>query len=150
MTAAVSGWKNVGSGPQWTPYIAQLEVQYSLPTDLLARVAYQESRFREDIIRGTTASPAGALGMFQLMPQYFQSVNVPRPYTDADVQAQANEAAGQLAKLYQSTQDWTLALAAYNAGLGNVEKYGGIPPYPETQNYVAEISADVPALASSA
>jgi soluble lytic murein transglycosylase-like protein len=149
MSAALSGWKNVGSGPTWTPYIAQVEQQYALPTDLLARVAYQESRFREEIIRGTKSSPAGALGMFQLMPQFFQTVNVPTPYSDADVQAQAQEAAGQLAKLYQSTRDWSLTLAAYNAGLGNVQKYGGIPPFQETQDYVAQITADVPALTAS-
>jgi len=149
VTAALSGWKSVGSGPQWTPYLASVEAQYAIPTDLLARVAYQESRFREEIIRGTKPSPAGALGMMQMMPQYFQSVNVPVPYTDADVQAQVQEAAGQLVKLYQSTGDWQLALAAYNAGLGNVQKYGGVPPFQETQDYVAQITADVPAIASA-
>jgi soluble lytic murein transglycosylase-like protein len=149
VTAAIAGWKSVGSAPQWTLYIAEVEAQFNLPTDLLARVAYQESRFREEIIRGTKASPAGALGMFQMMPAYFQSVNVPVPYSDAAVQAQAQEAAGQLVKLYTATGSWPLALAGYNAGLGNVQKYGGIPPFQETQDYVAQITADVPAIASA-
>lgn len=140
----VTPWKSAGSGPQWVPELNAVEQQFGIPTDLLARVAYQESRFREDVIRGTTASGAGALGMMQLMPQYFPSVNVPRPYTDADVRNQITAAAQQLSRLYGQFGDWSLALAAYNAGAGNVEKYGGIPPFPETQNYVAQITADVP------
>lgn len=145
--AAVVGWKNVGSASAWLPYLAQAEQQFNLPQDLLARIAYQESRFREEIIRGTKASPAGALGIMQMMPQYFQSVLAPRPYSDADVMAQIQESAKQMASLYTSTGSWPLALAAYNAGLGNVQKYGGVPPFAETQAYVAQITADVPALA---
>lgn len=141
----VTPWKSAGSGPQWVPVLNATEQQFGMPPDLLARVAYQESRFREDIIRGTKASGAGALGMMQLMPQYFPIVNVPRPYTDADVTNQINAAATQLNTLYSRYGDWSLALAAYNAGAGNVDKYGGIPPFTETQNYVAQILTDVPA-----
>ena len=140
----VTPWKSAGSGPIWVPVLNAAEQQFGIPTDLLARVAYQESRFREDIIRGTKASGAGALGMMQLMPQYFPVVNVPRPYTDTDVTNQITAAAQQLSQLYSRFGDWSLALAAYNAGAGNVEKYGGIPPFSETQNYVAQITADVP------
>lgn len=146
LTAAVVGWKNAGSGPAWVPFLNQVEVDYSLPQDMLARQAYQESRFIEKIIRGSKASSAGALGIMQMMPQYFNSVNVPTPYTDADVQNQIEQAAQQMASLYQSTGNWSLALAAYNAGLGNVQKYSGIPPFSETQNYVSQIVADVPSL----
>lgn len=140
----VTSWKNAGSGPAWVPVMNAIEQQYGIPTDLLARLAYQESRFRESVIRGTTASSAGALGMMQLMPQYFQSVNVARPYTDADVTNQISEAGQNLASLYAQLGSWPLALAGYNAGAGAVKKYGGIPPFPETQNYVAQITADVP------
>lgn len=147
VTAAIAGWKNVGSGPQWMQTLNAVEIQNNLPTDLLARIAYQESSFRESIIRGTKPSPVGALGIMQMMPQYFQTVNVPRPYTDDDVVAQIEEAAAQVKSLYQSTGDWGLTLAAYNAGLGNVHKYNNtIPPFPETQKYVSQIMADVPAL----
>jgi peptidoglycan DL-endopeptidase CwlO len=146
ITAAIAGWKNVGSGAQWIPYLNQAEDQYGLPADLLARIAYQESRFRDDIIRGTKVSPAGALGLMQMMPAYFQSVNVPRPYTDTDVVNQIDEAARLMVANFQSTKSWPLAIAAYNAGLGNVKKYAGIPPFAETQNYVAQVTADVPSL----
>jgi soluble lytic murein transglycosylase-like protein len=147
--SSVVGWKNVGSAADWLPTIAQAEQQHGLPTDLLARMAYQESHFREEIIRGTKASPAGALGILQLMPQYFRSVNTPTPFTDADVRNQIDEAAQQMQSLYSQFSDWSLALAAYNAGAGNVRKYNGIPPFTETQNYVAQITADVPSLGAA-
>lgn len=150
VVASLAGWKNVETGPQWVPYLNQVEAQMGLPPDLLARVAYQESSFKDAVIRGTQRSSAGALGMMQMLPQYFASVNVPTPFTDADVQAQIQESAQQLLTLYNDTGSWSLALAAYNAGLGNVQKYGGIPPFPETQNYVANITADVPAIAGAA
>jgi soluble lytic murein transglycosylase-like protein len=140
----VTPWKSAGSGPRWVPVLNAVEQQFGIPTDLLARLAYQESRFREDVIRGTTPSGAGALGMMQMLPQYFDSVNTPIPYSDAAVTAQISQAAQNLVSLYNKFGSWPLALAGYNAGAGNVEKYGGIPPFPETQNYVAEITADVP------
>jgi peptidoglycan DL-endopeptidase CwlO len=146
-TLGLVDWKNAGAGPTWVPVLNQVEGQYGLPADLLARMAYQESSFRESVIRGTTASTAGALGILQLEPAYFSSVRVPKPFTDADVRAQIGQAAQQMQSLYSQFGDWSLALAAYNAGAGNVEKYGGIPPFTETQNYVADITADVPALA---
>jgi soluble lytic murein transglycosylase-like protein len=94
-----------------------------------------------------TVSPAGALGIMQLMPKFFTSVRVARPYTDNDVGNQIEEAAHFLAGLVKATGDWDLAIAAYNAGLGNVQKYGGVPPFRETQDYVAQVTADVPSLA---
>ncbi len=144
---ALAGWKNVNEGPTWVPYLNSVEQQYGIPADLLARVAYQESSFRQSIIDGTKASPAGALGMMQLLPQYFTSVNVPRPYTATDTQQQIDEAARNLLTQFNTFADWQLALAAYNAGAGNVKKYAGIPPFPETQAYVADITADVPSIA---
>lgn len=143
---ALAGWKNVNKAADWLPTLAAAEVSAGLPTDLLARIAYQESHFREEIIRGTQASPAGALGIMQMMPQYFQSVRAQQPYSDDAVTSQINEAANLLASLYTRFKSWPLAIAAYNAGAGNVSKYGGIPPFAETQNYVAQVTADVPGL----
>lgn len=138
-------WKDELEGPKWLSALGTAEGTYGLPTDLLARIAYQESHFRPEIIDGTLASPAGALGMMQLMPQYFSSVRVPIPFSFDDTSAQIEEAAKFLASLQGSTHNWSLTVAAYNAGLGNVEKYGGIPPFPETEDYVREILADVTA-----
>ncbi len=144
--SAIVGWKNVGSAATWLPYLAQAELQYNLPTDLLSRIAYQESHFREDIIRGNKLSSAGAEGLMQLEPAYYASVNVARPYTDADVITQINDAAKEMVHLYQRFSSWPLAIAAYNAGEGTVHKYAGIPPFKETQDYVNQITADVPSV----
>jgi soluble lytic murein transglycosylase-like protein len=144
--ASIAGWKNVGQGAKWAPILDSIGASYRLPPDLLARVAYQESHFRDDIIRGTTPSSAGARGIMQMMPQFFSSVNVSRPYTDDAVRSQIVEAAAHLSQLYASLKSWPLTLAAYNAGQGTVQQYGGIPPFPETQAYVAQIRADVPNL----
>jgi soluble lytic murein transglycosylase-like protein len=147
MVSSLGGWKNTGSAAAWLPTLAQAEIDNDIPTDLLARIAYQESHFRETIIRGTLTSPVGALGIMQMMPQFFQSVRVATPFTDDAVTTQIYEASNYLASLYTEFKSWPLAIAAYNAGAGNVQKYGGIPPFTETQNYVAQITADIPGLA---
>lgn len=144
--AAFMGWETVNQGPVWVPVINQTEAALGIPPNLLARQAYQESRFRPEIIDGTQASPAGALGIMQLMPQYFTSVQVQRPYTIADTQAQISEAGNYIASLFAQFGDWGLALAAYNDGPTNVKHFmAGVRALPtETQNYVAQILADVP------
>jgi soluble lytic murein transglycosylase-like protein len=146
ITAAVAGWKQVQLGPTWVPVINAAEAQYGIPPDLLARVAYQESHFRPDIISGNKVSSAGALGIMQLMPQYFDTVRVSRPFTDSDTSAQIQQAAGELARLYNYYGDWALSLAAYNDGQGNVDAYrAGTRPLPDkTYSYVSDILADVP------
>lgn len=79
-------------------------------------------------------SPVGAVGLFQLMPSSFPGVNINDPITNIDT------GVNYLASLLnQYNGDTTLALAAYNAGPGNVAKYGGVPPFPETQDYVSTI-----------
>lgn len=146
VTAAVSGWARVHQGPQWVPVINAAESMAGIPANLLARMAYQESHFRPEFIDGTKASEAGALGILQLMPQYFSTVRVPRPYTPQDTAAQIQEAAGELARLYRHYQDWGLAVAAYNDGQGNVDRYvAGNRALPaETITYVSDVLTDVP------
>lgn len=144
--AALSGWQAVQLGPQWIPVINTAENQMGLPPNLLARMAYQESHFRPEIIDGTRSSPAGALGILQLMPQYFNTVRVPVPFTPQDTGAQIQQAAQLLSSLYRHYQDWGLAVAAYNAGQGHVDGYvAGTRALPaETLNYVSQVLADVP------
>lgn len=146
VTAAISGWASVEQGPVWVPVINQAETAAGIPANLLARMAYQESHFRPDVIDGSTPSSAGALGILQLMPAYFSTVQVPVPFSTQDTMDQITQAAGQLAALYDEFSDWTLAVAGYNAGAGTVSKYingtGTLPA--ETQAYVADVIADVP------
>jgi soluble lytic murein transglycosylase-like protein len=146
ITAAVSGWQSVGEGPTWLPVLNAAETQYGIPTNLLARLAYEESTFRSDVIQGLTSSSTGALGLMQLEPAYFSSVTVPIPFTAADTQNQIAQGAQQLASLYAHFNDWGLALAGYNDGQTNVDAFvAGTRALPqETVNYVAGIITDVP------
>ena len=81
-------------------------------------------------------SPKGAQGLMQLMPSTAQRFGV----TDSFDPRQNIEAGVRYLKLLQDTfQDDRLAIAAYNAGEGAVAKYNGVPPYPETVNYVAKV-----------
>jgi soluble lytic murein transglycosylase-like protein len=139
VTTGVTDWRNVGEGATYVPYLNTTEAQYSIPADLLARIAYQESHFRADIIDGSTVSPAGAVGIMQLMPQYF-------PGAGENAIADIATAGQYLSKLYSQFGDWQLAVAAYNDGPGNVKAYlAGTKTLPlETQNYVADVFADVP------
>lgn len=144
--AAVQGWQAVNQGPVWIPALNAAESQFGIPTNLLARIAYQESRFRPDVIAGTKVSSAGALGLMQLLPTYFASVRVPVPFTADDTAAQIQEAAQELVRLYNVFGDWSLAVAAYDDGQGNITKYlAGNRALPaETTNYVSSVLADVP------
>lgn len=124
---------------RWRPVIARAEQAHGVPSGLLHRLLYQESRFRSDIINGETTSSAGAEGIAQFMPATAAGLGV----DPLDPEQAIAGAARYLRDLYRQFGSWRLALAAYNAGPGNVKKYGGVPPFPETQNYVAQITADV-------
>lgn len=97
---------------------------------LLRAVAWTESRGRQNAI-----SPKGALGIMQLMPGTAAELRVNPLDPDANVHGGARYLARQLARF----QSVPLALAAYNAGPGAVIRWGGIPPYLETQSYVAQV-----------
>jgi peptidoglycan DL-endopeptidase CwlO len=127
----------VDAGPATVPYAAEFaraEAATGVPARVLAAVARAESNFRADAV-----SPAGARGLMQFMPATAAEMNV-NPFDPAS----AIDGAARL--LRQHLKDFgslPLALAAYNAGPGAVRKYGGIPPYAETQAYVEKIMADL-------
>ncbi|WP_432491095.1 NlpC/P60 family protein [Kineococcus auxinigenes] len=110
------------------------EGRYGLPTGLLSAVAKQESGYDPDAM-----SPAGAIGLMQFMPGTARDVGI-----DPRDPMQAIDGAGKLLASHLKTfGSLEKALAAYNAGPGNVRKYGGIPPFNETQNYVKKIMANL-------
>lgn len=105
---------------------------HGVPANLLAAVAKAESGLNPN-----ATSPAGAEGLMQLMPGTAAGLGV-NPWDPASA---IDGAARLLSSDYQRFGSWSLALAAYNAGAGAVASYGGIPPYPETENYVTKVLA---------
>ena len=99
---------------------------------LVREVARQESGFRPCVV-----SPKGAEGLMQLMPATQAQFQVRDPFQAEESLAAGAKLLKQLLDRYNG--DLSLALSAYNAGSGRVDKAGGIPEIPETKNYVAEI-----------
>ncbi len=99
--------------------------------EIYVRQIDQESGFNPEAL-----SPAGASGIAQMMPGTAAGLGVDPWDPHASLIA-----AAQLMRSYldKYSGDWALALAAYNAGSGAVDQYGGIPPYEETRRYVASI-----------
>lgn len=104
--------------------------QEGVDPDLFLRLVQQESAFKP-----TAVSPKGAMGLAQLMPGTARDLGV----DPSDPIQNLTGGARYLRQQMDTFQDPQLALAAYNAGPGNVRKYGGIPPFQETQNYVSRI-----------
>lgn len=124
--------------PTATPTPQQLveeaALKHGLRPEFVRSVAASESAFRADAV-----SPKGAIGLMQLMPGTAADlgVNPKDPAQNADGGAKYLR---QLLEKYKGKPDAVrLALAAYNAGPGAVDKYGTIPPYRETQQYVDRV-----------
>lgn len=106
--------------------------KYNVPVNLLKAIGKQESNFKADAV-----SRSGAQGIMQLMPRTAAYLGV----TDSfDARQNIMGGAKYIAEMLDKYDgNVSLALAAYNAGSGNVAKYGGIPPFEETQNYVKKV-----------
>ncbi|MFZ4756686.1 MAG: transglycosylase SLT domain-containing protein [Burkholderiaceae bacterium] len=138
----------VTTAARWTPpasarpYLAAIvaaEDAYGIPRNMLARLLWQESRFRADIISGATRSPVGATGIAQFMPATAREFGI-----DPLDPFQSIDAAGRyLSKLYRRFGTWSQALAAYNWGQGNVARRGLANAPAETRTYYTSILADL-------
>jgi len=105
-------------------------LRYQIPTRIFEKLVTVESNWKPKAV-----SHAGAIGLAQLMPGTARRLGVD-PWDPAQ---NLEGGARYLSQQYRKFRTWRLALAAYNAGPGAVEKYGGVPPYRETQNYVKKI-----------
>ena len=142
-SAAVGGSAATGVSelPADVPYGAEITAaakKYGIDPALLAGLVKQESGFNPN-----AGSPAGARGLTQLMPATAAGLGVTNVLDP--VQSLEGGAKYLRAQLDAFGGDVTRALAAYNAGPGAVRRYGGVPPYAETQNYVRAVQANAAA-----
>jgi soluble lytic murein transglycosylase-like protein len=121
-----------------TGLIATAGVQRDIDVDLLASIIHNESGFHVKAV-----SPAGARGLMQLMPATARNLGVQDSFNPGqNINGGAQYLSGLLKRYYDPRGDafgLELALAAYNAGPGAVDRYHGIPPYRETRAYVARV-----------
>src|SRR5262252_8785323 len=119
------------AGGDLQDYARQVANKYGIDPDIFVRQIQQESGFNP-----SARSPAGATGIAQFMPDTARGMGIDPsdPYAALDAAARLDAS-----NLQKYGGDYSKALAAYNAGGGNVDKYGGVPPFQETQTYVSNI-----------
>jgi hypothetical protein len=121
--------------PKWTAFIHKAAHDYDVAPELIAAVIQVESAFQPRAI-----SSKGAQGLMQLMPATGVSLGLADPFDpEANIRAGVRYLKAQLSR-FSSLEE---ALAAYNAGPGNVIKYGGIPPFPETRDFVRRVKGQM-------
>ena len=123
---------NTVSRSEINDLISKYSYQNGLDEDFVKAVVNQESGFNPN-----ATSHCGAMGLMQLMPSTAQGLGVKNAYdAEQNIEGGTKYLKGLLDRF---NNDKSLALAAYNAGPNAVKKYGGIPPYTETQNYVKSV-----------
>lgn len=134
----------------WAPLIEEAADQSQVPAPVLAAQIETESAWRTDAV-----SPVGAQGLSQFMPGTWEQYGRGGDPHDPDhaIDAQGRMMGDLLAAAHASGIDGDpleLALAGYNAGFGAVQEHDGVPPYPETQDYVDRIRDRAPAYEEAA
>lgn len=127
---------NVSSGQAFAPIIREASKKYGVQEELIAAVIQQESSFRPQ-----AQSRCGAQGLMQLMPATARSLGVKNAFDPEENIMGGTRYLKQ--KLDEFNGNVSMALAAYNAGSSAVKKYGGVPPYQETRQYVQKIIKSV-------
>jgi len=126
-TASNSGSRNAYDG-----YIRASAERHGVDPGLMKAMMHTESAFNPN-----ARSPVGAQGLMQLMPATARRFKVSNPWNPADnIEGSAKYIAWLMRRFNNNVE---YAIAGYNAGEGNVDKYGGIPPFKETRNYVQKV-----------
>lgn len=123
-----------GTPAQYKPIIAAAAQKHGIPAQILSALLKQESGFNPK-----AQSPVGAKGIAQFMDSTAASYGI-NPMNPAQAIDGAARYLADAQKIFGN--DWSKVIASYNAGVGAVQKYGGVPPYAETQNYVQSILSD--------
>lgn len=114
--------------------VTQAAVRQGLPPELLHSIARVESGYRQDAV-----SPKGAVGIMQLMPATAGELGADAADPAGNVDAGARYLRELLLKYLDHPDQLRMALAAYNAGPGAVDRFNGVPPYRETIEYVRKV-----------
>lgn len=129
---SVSASFSASSATDLDAYFEEAAQKYNVDVKLLKAIAHAESNYNPN-----ATSSSGAMGVMQLMPSTAKSLGITDAYNARDnIMGGAKVISDHLSR-YDG--DLSLALAAYNAGSGNVAKYGGVPPFTETQNYIKKV-----------
>ena len=118
--------------------VSRIAAEHSLPPELIESVIRVESNYNPYAV-----SPKGALGMMQLIPSTARRFGVSDVFNPVDNIQGGARYLKYLLDLYHG--QYPLALAAYNAGEDAVARYGGVPPFAETQQYVSQVSKRIKA-----
>ncbi|AEE13683.1 Lytic transglycosylase catalytic [Thermodesulfobium narugense DSM 14796] len=117
----------------WEKELPEIANEYGIKPSLLKAIVLAESNGNPNAV-----SPDGAVGLGQLMPSTARSLGVENPFDPIE---NLRGTAKYLSNLLKTFKSVDLALAAYNAGPGSVEKFNGIPPYAETINYIRRVKS---------
>lgn len=129
---AVSRTTSSNYSGKYASYINEAAAKYGVSAALIAAIIKAESDFNPNVRSG-----AGAMGLMQLMPETARELGVRNPFDPRQNIMGGTQEIAKYLKKYNGNLD--LALAAYNAGMGAVQKYGGVPPYKETKDYIPKV-----------